>query len=100
MMRRPVCLALLLAALVFPGGAGAADSFLIRGAGYGHGVGLSQYGAYGYALHGQGYATILRHYYRGTTLGREARGTTVRVLLKTGTAAFSGATRAGRERLR
>src|SRR4030095_5259374 len=32
--------------------ADAAKRFTIRGAGYGHGVGMSQYGAMGYALHG------------------------------------------------
>ena len=39
------------------------------GRGYGHGVGMSQYGARGRALAGQTAATILAHYYRGTTLG-------------------------------
>ncbi len=39
------------------------------GRGYGHGVGLSQAGAYGRASAGQGAATILAHYYTGTTLG-------------------------------
>ncbi len=39
------------------------------GRGYGHGVGLSQGGAYGRASAGQGAATILAHYYKGTTLG-------------------------------
>jgi hypothetical protein len=39
------------------------------GRGYGHGVGMSQYGARGRALAGQDAATILAHYYRGTTLG-------------------------------
>jgi hypothetical protein len=38
------------------------------GRGYGHGVGLSQYGARGRALAGQTAATILAHYYQGTTL--------------------------------
>lgn len=39
------------------------------GRGYGHGVGLSQYGAKGRALDGQTAATILAHYYKGTTIG-------------------------------
>ena len=39
------------------------------GRGYGHGVGLSQYGAKGRALDGQTAETILAHYYKGTTLG-------------------------------
>ena len=40
-----------------------------HGRGYGHGVGMSQYGARGRALEGQATADILAHYYRGTTLG-------------------------------
>jgi SpoIID/LytB domain protein len=39
------------------------------GRGYGHGVGLSQYGAQGRAADGQRAADILVHYYQGTTLG-------------------------------
>jgi SpoIID/LytB domain protein len=39
------------------------------GRGYGHGVGLSQYGARGRATAGQGFAKILAHYFKGATLG-------------------------------
>jgi stage II sporulation protein D len=77
---------------VGPGRAGAASSFVIEGGGYGHGIGMSQYGAYGYALHGKRYRWILRHYYRGTRLGHTDPKQTVRVLLSTGPAAFAGAT--------
>ena len=52
----------------------------VSGHGWGHGLGLSQWGAYGYAKHGWTYDRILAHYYPGTTLG-EARVSTVRVLL-------------------
>ena len=38
--------------------------------GYGHGVGLCQYGAEGMARKGADYAQILKHYYRGVTMGR------------------------------
>ena len=38
----------------------------MRGAGWGHGIGMSQWGAYGYAKHGAGYREILDHYYRDT----------------------------------
>jgi stage II sporulation protein D len=69
--------------------------FIIRGAGNGHGVGMSQYGAYGYALHGGSYPFILAHYYQGTSLATVNPGTTVRVLLATGSAAFSGASKVG-----
>ena len=57
--------------------------FFISGRGWGHGVGLSQYGAFGFAQRGVGYARILAHYYRGTTLGR-APVARVRVLLREG----------------
>jgi stage II sporulation protein D len=51
------------------------------GRGWGHGVGLSQYGARGRALAGQGAAEILAHYYPGTTIGALSEGSTIRVLL-------------------
>jgi len=63
---------------VAPAGSGAL--FLFSGHGWGHGVGMSQYGAYGYAQHGWTYAQILAHYYPGTKLGKTAT-TTIRVLL-------------------
>jgi SpoIID/LytB domain protein len=43
-------------------------SITVFGRGYGHGVGLSQYGAKGRALAGQSAATILAHYYKGTSI--------------------------------
>ena len=39
-----------------------------RGRGFGHGVGMSQWGAYALALHGKSHEDILRHYYRGAVL--------------------------------
>jgi stage II sporulation protein D len=39
-----------------------------EGRGYGHGVGMSQWGAYGLALRGKSHEDILRHYYRGAVL--------------------------------
>ena len=44
------------------------DSFCIKGAGWGHGVGLCQIGALGMALKGISAADILRHYYPDTKL--------------------------------
>jgi stage II sporulation protein D len=63
-------------------GASRADAvkWVVKGHGYGHGAGMSQWGAYGFAKRGTGYAQILAHYYTGTTLGKTA-DTTVRVLL-------------------
>ncbi|HEY1563188.1 MAG TPA: SpoIID/LytB domain-containing protein [Gaiellaceae bacterium] len=65
------------------GPARAATSLIVTGHGWGHGVGMSQWGAYGYALHGWKYHRILSHYYPGTRFGRvgEVR---VRVLLGRG----------------
>ena len=63
--------------------AGAVTRLVVAGKGWGHGVGMSQWGAYGYARHGWRYERILAHYYPGTTLG-EAPVTDVRVLLGSG----------------
>jgi stage II sporulation protein D len=60
-------------------GAGAA-TFVVTGHGWGHGVGMSQYGAYGYAQKGVGYEKIVLHYFPGTELG-QAPVSKVRVLL-------------------
>jgi stage II sporulation protein D len=43
--------------------------FFVTGHGWGHGVGMSQYGAYGFAQNGYTYDEILEHYYPGTELG-------------------------------
>jgi SpoIID/LytB domain protein len=56
-------------------------TLLITGGGYGHGVGLSQQGALGYAEHGVDYRAILAHYYSGTSIGSAAPNTAVRVLI-------------------
>jgi stage II sporulation protein D len=94
-MRRPFLTATLLLALLAPAGADAATVQVVRGAGFGHGIGMSQYGAYGLAQHGWGYERILRHYYRGTQLG-QAPSRPVRVLLQASDpyVRFRGATRA------
>ncbi|HYX77334.1 MAG TPA: SpoIID/LytB domain-containing protein [Gaiellaceae bacterium] len=58
-------------------------AFFVSGHGWGHGVGLAQYGAYGYALHGWTSDQIVAHYYPGTELGA-APVKRVRVLLVPG----------------
>jgi len=68
------------AAPSFTAPAGSGALFVFSGHGWGHGVGMSQYGAYGYALHGASFQQILAHYYPGTTLA-PATGTKFRVLL-------------------
>ncbi len=58
-----------------------AATLIIRGAGDGHGVGMSQDGALGFAQHGYSYAAILAHYYTGTALGQAPPRWKVRVLV-------------------
>jgi stage II sporulation protein D len=60
---------------------GAASTLIVEGAGNGHGVGMSQDGALGYARHGLTYQQILAHYYTGTTLGPAPTHAAVRVLV-------------------
>jgi stage II sporulation protein D len=43
--------------------------FIFQGRGYGHGVGMSQWGAKGMAEQGFDYRRIIEHYYRGTRIG-------------------------------
>jgi SpoIID/LytB domain protein len=78
-----VWVAATVAALVLPGVAQGATVFILDGGGWGHGVGMSQWGAEGYARHGWDYRRILAHYYRHTVLVR-ATPRRVRVLLKRG----------------
>ena len=47
-----------------------ATTFFASGNGWGHGVGMSQYGALGYANEGWTYDRILAHYYTAAELGR------------------------------
>lgn len=89
--------ALLIAAtllLLAPATASAAD-LVIDGRGWGHGVGLSQWGTYGYVVReGRDHRFILAHYYTGSELGT-APATRMRVRLKAARAPkISGATRA------
>ena len=44
------------------------NNIIIDTVGYGHGVGMSQYGAEGMALEGYSYRDILSHYYVGTSI--------------------------------
>jgi stage II sporulation protein D len=46
----------------------ASAGLLAIGRGFGHGVGMSQWGAHGLALQGAAYDDILRHYYRGAEI--------------------------------
>jgi stage II sporulation protein D len=80
-MRRALAVTTALLVLAAPAAADAAVRHVIRGAGFGHGIGMSQYGAYGYALKGRKFDAILAHYYKGTRL-TSAPARPVRVLLQ------------------
>jgi stage II sporulation protein D len=78
-----VALGLVVIACATAGAARGGTALVVTGHGWGHGVGMSQWGAYGYALHGWKYRRILSHYYPGTTMGHVGE-TRVRVLLAQG----------------
>src|SRR4051794_36257352 len=100
-MTRTLIATLILAlAAASPAAAKPKATFTIRGAGFGHGVGMSQYGALGYAQHGWNAAAILAHYYSGTALGTTDPSANVRVLLSTASKnRISGARQAGTRKL-
>jgi stage II sporulation protein D len=83
-----VLLAVCTAALVAAASACASSVFVVEGRGWGHGIGMSQWGAYGFARHGWSYPRILRHYFPGTRLERVGEPT-VRVLLGAGRARYT-----------
>lgn len=62
----------------------ALKTLVIDGRGYGHGRGMSQWGARGMAEAGKPWRAILAHYYRGTTVSRRAPGERIRVLIRSG----------------
>src|SRR5207253_5391338 len=79
--RWPLAVAVLAACVLALPGSARAAALLVRGAGFGHGVGMSQEGALGYAQHGWSYEAILDHYYSGTAIGQAPAGGRVRVLI-------------------
>jgi stage II sporulation protein D len=82
-----VCLASASAALLAPASAAASSQtmFTLVGRGWGHGIGMSQYGAEGYAINQPtwNYWNIITHYYTGVTRGKVSNKT-IRVLLQSG----------------
>jgi len=76
-----LCVLLLCASSASAAGQASAATLVIDGAGDGHGVGMSQEGALGYAEHGASYSEILAHYYTGTALGQAPAATMVKVLI-------------------
>lgn len=99
-------LPLLIAAALFLPAAGApakadAATWVVKGGGFGHGVGMSAYGAYGMGLKGFRYGRILRHYYRGIRIRKMKARRNIKVLLDVdSTPWFSGARRACGKKLR
>jgi SpoIID/LytB domain protein len=82
LMRRLLLPVALLAALAFAATASSATLFVVKGKGWGHGVGMSQWGAYGLA---RGYAVdhhytwqqIIAHYFHNTTIGQKSQKVSV-----------------------
>jgi stage II sporulation protein D len=83
-MRRLLPALVAVLALVVVSSAPATSLFVVTGRGWGHAVGLSQWGAYGLARQGQTHAQIIAHYYRGTTIDTRPPSTRVNVLLADG----------------
>ena len=104
LVRRPLLAAVFISlavAVVQPPAPAEGRIWVVRGHGWGHGVGMSQYGAYGFARRGRGYRRILGHYYRRTRVA-SAGSRTIRVLLTAsqgGSTSFRGASRLGRRRI-
>ena len=65
-----------------PANAAGWDEVEFVGSGWGHGVGMSQYGAYAMATLGYDYREILGYYYKGTSIGQVASTTTLWVNLE------------------
>jgi SpoIID/LytB domain protein len=77
-MRRATLIPVLVASLVAAVGvlpttpASAGRSFTFYGSGFGHGLGMSQWGAYGLAQEGWAHKKILTHFYSGTVVKQAA----------------------------
>jgi stage II sporulation protein D len=67
-LRAALLTAAVAGALGLTASAHAGTLFLVEGGGWGHGVGLGQWGTEGAALHGWSYRQILAHYYPGSAL--------------------------------
>jgi stage II sporulation protein D len=83
-MRRLLLPVILLAALAFATSASSATLFVVKGKGWGHGVGLSQWGAYGlargYAVdHHYAWQEIIAHYFHNTKIGSDSGPVSVRL---------------------
>ena len=61
---------------------GPPDQFKVTGAGFGHGVGMSQWGAYGMAQEGADASTIVSHYFTGSSVQPVQDDMNIRVNLR------------------
>ena len=77
--RRTLVATAVVALLAVASPAVAATSYTFRGRGWGHGLGLSQWGARGLAAKGKTASSILRHYYSGTTVESKPLPSYIRV---------------------
>lgn len=84
-----VLIAGLVAALGVQSNASAATTVTIRGGGWGHGIGMSQYGAYGRAVNGKSAPAIVEHYYTGANVQQAAMPEKIRVGLLQGRGAIA-----------
>ena len=91
-MRRLVPAFVAVLALAFVSSVPAKSLFVVTGRGWGHAVGMSQWGAYGLARDNRTYQQILAHYYRGTTLDTRSSGKQVGVFLAQRTSLTVGST--------
>ena len=99
-IRTAVLVVAVSAALIPASSASAGDPVTFYGSGWGHGLGLSQWGAYGLATRGWTSNEILTHFYSGTKVRRTADPPgDIRVALATGEPALHLTAEAGAVRL-
>ncbi len=78
LLRTTIAAAIVTAVLV-PSAAFADRTVTITGGGWGHGIGMSQYGAYGRAKKGKSAQQILEHYYTGAKVSTASMPAKLRV---------------------
>lgn len=96
-IRAAAATVLAVAVALVPLPAHASRRVTIDGGGWGHGIGMSQYGAYGRARHGKSAAEILEHYYSGARVTTEALPSSIRVGLLQYARSISATTSAFRD---
>jgi stage II sporulation protein D len=69
-----IAVAVLATLVIAAAPASARTTVIISGGGWGHGIGMSQYGAFGRAQNGAGAEQILEHYYSGASVTKKTMG--------------------------